>query len=56
MGGAIFSHLTKLGIASGRRRPWRAFALAVLVFVCSAAVLFLHRELPARSISFARRS
>jgi hypothetical protein len=48
MGGAIFSHLTKLGIAlPAVDDHGELFALAVLVFVCSAAVLFLHRhELP----------
>ncbi len=46
--GAIFSHLTRLGItlpAVGDHGE--LFALAVTVFVCSAAVLVLHRhELP----------
>ena len=48
IGGAILSHVTKLGI----RLPavgdnGELFALAVVVFVCSAAVLVLHRnELP----------
>jgi putative oxidoreductase len=48
MGGAIFSHLTKLGITlPAVDDHGELFALAVLVFVCSAAVLFLHRhELP----------
>ena len=46
--GAIFFHLTRLGIAL---RPvgdnGELFALAVIVFVCSAAILILHRhELP----------
>jgi hypothetical protein len=48
MAGAIFAHLTKLGItmpAVGDRGE--LFALALVVFLCSAAVLFLHRhELP----------
>jgi putative oxidoreductase len=42
--GAIFSHVTKLGIALpaiGDRGE--LFALAMVVFACSAAVLFLHR-------------
>jgi putative oxidoreductase len=46
--GAILSHLTKLGVALpavGDRGE--LFALAIVVFVCSAAVLLLHRrELP----------
>ena len=46
--GAIFSHVTKLGIALpavGDRGE--LFALAVVVFVCSGAVLAIHRgELP----------
>ena len=45
---AIFSHLTKLGIALpavGDRGE--LFGLAVVVFVCSAAVLVMHRtEIP----------
>lgn len=46
--GAIFAHLTKLGI----RIPavddhGELFALAVAVFICSLAVLFIHRsEIP----------
>lgn len=43
--GAIFSHLTKLGIALpavGDRGE--LFALAVVVFICSAGVLVLHRS------------
>jgi hypothetical protein len=43
--GAIFSHVTKLGIAIpavGDRGE--LFALALLVFVASAGVLFLHRR------------
>jgi len=46
--GAIFSHLTKLGIAlPAVDDRGELFALAVAVFVCSAAVLFLHRrEIP----------
>lgn len=46
--GAIFSHLTRLGVKLpevGDRGE--LFALAIVVFVCSAAVLLLHRhELP----------
>jgi hypothetical protein len=46
---AIFSHLTKLGIALTLVDDHgELFALAVLVFLCSATVLVLHRqELPA---------
>ena len=46
--GAIFSHLTKLGIAlPAVNDRGELFALAVVVFVCSAAVLILHRrEIP----------
>jgi hypothetical protein len=46
--GAIFSHLTKLGIAlPAVDDHGELFALAVAVFVCSAAVIFIHRhELP----------
>jgi hypothetical protein len=47
-GGAIFFHLTKLGVAL---RPvgdnGELFALAVLVVLCSSALLAMHRqELP----------
>jgi putative oxidoreductase len=43
--GAIVSHLTKLGIAlPAVDDHGELFALAVAVFVCSAAVLFLHRD------------
>ena len=46
--GAIFSHLTKLGIAlTAVGDRGELFALAVVVFVGSAAVLFIRRrELP----------
>lgn len=46
--GAIFSHLTKLGIAiPAVDDHGELFALAVVVFVCSAATLLLHRaQLP----------
>ncbi|MFN7924373.1 MAG: hypothetical protein U0Q16_29995 [Bryobacteraceae bacterium] len=46
--GAIFSHLTKLGIAlPDVDDHGELFALALVVFVCSAATLLLHRnELP----------
>ena len=46
--GAIFSHLTKLGIAiPAVDDHGELFALAVVVFVCSAAVLAMHRaEIP----------
>ena len=43
--GAIFFHLTKLGIAlSAVDDHGELFALAVTVFVCSAVVLMMHRE------------
>jgi hypothetical protein len=46
--GAIVSHLTKLGVAlPGVDDHGELFALAVAVFICSAAVLILHRrEIP----------
>ncbi len=46
--GAIVSHLTKLGIAlPAVEDRGELFALAVIVFLCSATVLILHRrELP----------
>ena len=46
--GAIFSHLTKLGITiPAVDDHGELFALAVAVFLCSTGVLFLHRsELP----------
>ena len=46
--GAIVSHLTKLGITlPAVDDHGELFALAVVVFVCSASVLMLHRrELP----------
>jgi hypothetical protein len=46
--GAIFFHLTKLGIVlPAVDDNGELFALAVVVFVCSAGVLILHRnELP----------
>ena len=43
--GAIFFHLTKLGIAlPAVDDHGELFALAVVVFLCSAVVLVLHRE------------
>ena len=52
--GAIVSHLTKLGVtlpAVGDHRE--LFGLAVAVFVCSAAVLVMHRtELPILGSTF----
>jgi len=52
--GAIVSHLTKLGItlpAVGDRGE--LFGLAVVVFVCSAAVLVMHRaEIPVLGPAF----
>lgn len=46
--GAIFGHLTTLGIAiPAVQDRGELFALAVVVFICSAAVLALHwTELP----------
>jgi len=46
--GAIVSHLTKLGISlPAVDDHGELFALAIVVFVCSASVLMLHRrELP----------
>lgn len=41
--GAIFSHLTKLGIVV-KDDGGLLFALAVVVFVLSAVVLFIHRS------------
>jgi putative oxidoreductase len=43
--GAIFFHLTKLGIAlPAVDDKGELFALALVVFVCSAGVLMLHRQ------------
>ncbi len=43
--GAIFSHLTKLGIAlPAVDDHGELFALAVVVFVCSAALVVMHRQ------------
>ena len=60
--GAIFFHLTKLGIALPLVDDHgELFALAVIVFVCSAGVLIMHRdELPlvgrqASSVIMAKR-
>ena len=60
--GAIFFHLTKLGIALPLVDDHgELFALAVIVFVCSAVVLIMHRdELPlvgrqASSVIMAKR-
>ena len=46
--GALFFHLTKLGIAlPAVNDRGELFALAIVVFVCSAAGLILHRrEIP----------
>lgn len=42
--GAIVSHVTKLGVSlPAVDDHGELFALALVVFVCSAAVLFLHR-------------
>ena len=43
--GAIASHLTRLGIAlPAVDDHGELFALALVVFLCSATVLFLHRQ------------
>lgn len=54
--GAIVSHLTKLGIAiPAVDDRGELFALAVVVFLCSLGVLFLHRaELPVIGAALAR--
>lgn len=54
--GAIFSHLTKLGIAlTAVGDHGELFALAVAVFVASAGVVLIHRrELPIVGPMFAR--
>lgn len=45
LAGAIFFHLTKLGIALTLVDDHgELFALAVIAFVCSLAVLIIHRE------------
>ena len=41
--GAIFSHLTKLGIVV-KDDHGLLFILAIVVFVCSAVILLLHRQ------------
>lgn len=43
MGGAIISHLTKLGIVV-QGDGGLLFGLAITVAMCSAAVLYLHRR------------
>lgn len=43
IGGAIFSHLTKLGIVV-KDDGGLLFALATVCFVCAASVLFIRRE------------
>ena len=43
MGGAIMSHLTVLGIVV-KDDGGLLFALAVIVAICSAVVLFIHRK------------
>ena len=54
-GGAIFFHLTKLGVAlTPVGDNGELFALAVVVTLCSAALLLMHRqELPALVRRFA---
>jgi uncharacterized membrane protein YphA (DoxX/SURF4 family) len=45
MSGAMFFHLTKLGIAlTAVGDNGELFALAAVVFTCSAALLLMHRE------------
>ena len=45
MAGAIVSHLTKLGVTlPAVDDHGELFALAVVVFLCSAAILYLHRS------------
>lgn len=50
MAGAIFSHLTLLGIdlsKTGMKDNGLLFTLAVATFICSTAVLYIHRrEIP----------
>jgi len=55
--GAIVSHLTRLGITlPAVDDHGELFALAVVVFLCSAAVLVLHRnELPLIGVWLPRR-
>jgi hypothetical protein len=56
MGVAILSHLTRLGIAlPAIDDHGELFALAVVVFACSAAVLMLHRAEWKRGIDAIRR-
>ena len=51
--GAIASHLTRLGIAlPAVDDHGELFALALVVFLCSAAVLFLHRQDVLRRLPF----
>lgn len=54
-GGAIFFHLTKLGIAlTPVGDHGELFALAIIVTLCAAALLLMHRqELPALVRRFA---
>ena len=55
--GAIFFHLTKLGIVlTAVDDHGELFTLALVVFLCSAAVLFMHRhELPIPQIARSAR-
>ena len=56
--GAIFFHLTKLGIAlPAVDDHGELFALALVVFACSAAVLAMHRsEIPVVTALLSRRT
>ena len=52
-GGAILFHLTKLGIAlTAVGDHGELFALAIVVVLCSAGILLLHRQ----ELSYIRRS
>lgn len=47
MAGAIFSHLTVLGIdlgAAGVHDGGALFALAVVTFLCAATLIYMHRD------------
>jgi hypothetical protein len=45
MGGAILSHLTILGV-DVRGDGGLLFSYALIVFICSAGILWIHREQP----------
>ena len=51
--GAIVSHLTKLGITlPAVDDHGELFALAIVVFVCSASTLFMHRQEVPQALRF----